>query len=110
MSKYTPGPWKLKTVPTSSGICHMIGPFPGKQTGPKERHACLYADYPSKGNPADDELEANARLIASAPQLLHALEHIAASLYWNDYGAPALLDSFDESIIDAAIRAAKGEA
>lgn len=53
---------------------------------------------------------ANARLIASAPQLLEALEHIAASLYYNDYGDPALLDSFDESIIDAAIRAAKGEA
>ena len=52
----------------------------------------------------------NARLIAAAPQLLQALEHVAASLYYNDYGDPALLDSFDESIIDAAIRAAKGEA
>lgn len=110
MSKHTPGPWKLKTVQTSVGICHMIGPFPGKQPALKERHACLYADYPSKGNPADDELEANARLIASAPAMLEALEHIAASLYYNDYGDPALLSSFDESIIDAALRAAKGEA
>ncbi len=73
MSAHTPGPWTLVTVPTSCGICHKIGPFPPKREGGAARHACLYADYQSQGNPADDELEANARLIAAAPDLLEAL-------------------------------------
>jgi hypothetical protein len=74
--KHTPGPWTLETVRTSCGICHKVGPFPGKRKEDKPRHACLYADYPSKGNPPDDELEANARLIAAAPELLAALKAV----------------------------------
>lgn len=72
-AKHTPGPWKFETVKTVCGICHKVGPFPGKRQDDKPRHACLYADYPSNGNPADDELEANARLISAAPELLEAL-------------------------------------
>jgi len=71
---FTPGPWELVTVQTSCGICHKIGPFPSKREGDSARHACLYADYPSKGNPADDELEANARLISAAPDMYEALK------------------------------------
>jgi hypothetical protein len=76
MSAHTQGPWTVETVPTACGICHKIGPFPGKRKGDKPRHACLYADYPSPGNPADDELAANARLIAAAPDLLAALSNL----------------------------------
>lgn len=72
-AQHTPGPWTLETVPTQVGVCHKVGPFPGKREGDKPRHACLYADYPSTGNPSDDELLANARLIAAAPELLEAL-------------------------------------
>ena len=73
-TKHTPGPWTLETVPTTCGVCHKVGPFPGKRPVDKPRYACLYADYPSKGNQPDDELEANARLIAAAPELLQALK------------------------------------
>lgn len=76
MSKHTPGPWNLETVNTQSGICHKIGPFPSKRDELPPRHACLYADYPSSFCPADQELAANARLIAAAPELLEALEGI----------------------------------
>lgn len=72
VAQHTPGPWVVETVPTACGICHKVGPFPGKRPDDKPRHACLYADYPSKRNPADDELEANAYLIAAAPDLLAA--------------------------------------
>ena len=61
----TPGPWSVEIVPTSCGICHKVGPFPGKRPDDPPRHACLYADYPSQGNPADDELKANAAFIAA---------------------------------------------
>lgn len=71
--KHTPGPWGLETVPTSCGICHKVGPFPPNREGEKNRHACLYSDYPSPDNAADRELLANARLIAAAPELLEAL-------------------------------------
>lgn len=73
MSAHTPGPWSMETVRTSVGICHKVGPFPGKREGDAPRHACLYADYPSESNPFDVELAANARLIVAAPDLLHAL-------------------------------------
>ncbi|MBH3372915.1 MULTISPECIES: hypothetical protein [Pseudomonas] len=77
MSNHTPGPWLLETIQTSVGICHRIGPFPPRRPDDETvRHACLYADYPSACNPADKELEANARLIAAAPDLLEALEGV----------------------------------
>ncbi len=70
----TPGPWSVETVPTSCGICHKVGPFPGKRPDDPPRHACLYADYPSAGNPADDELKANAAFIAACnPEAIREL-------------------------------------
>lgn len=75
--QYTPGPWTLTTVHTPCGICHKIGEFPGQYPDDRPRSAWLYADFPSRGNSADEELEANARLIAAAPELLEALQEIA---------------------------------
>lgn len=70
----TPGPWSVETVPTSCGVCHKVGPFPGKRPDDPPRHACLYADYPSAGNPADDELMANANFIAAChPEAIREL-------------------------------------
>ncbi len=90
MSKHTPGPWVLDTIPTSVGICHRIGPFPPRRPDDETvRHACLYADYPSAHNPADEELKANARLIAAAPDLLAALELVIRE------EAPAYHDCID---------------
>lgn len=72
---HTPGPWTLTTVPTSVGICHKVGPFPWKDG--KQNHACIYADYPSKGA-REEELLANARLIAAAPDLLSIAQQYAS--------------------------------
>lgn len=98
MSKHTPGAWNLQTVRTQVGVCHKIGPFPAKREGLPERHACLYADYPSNGNPADLELEANARLIAAAPELLDALERLQNCAY--NIGGEHVTDW--QQLIDAA--------
>lgn len=73
---HTPGPWKLETVQTTSGICHKIGPFPWKEG--KQNHACIYVDYPNHNNCGqfEDELTANARLIAAAPRYHAAAEEM----------------------------------
>lgn len=85
---HTPGPWTLETVPTSCGICHKIGPFPTQRTklnGEQcESHACVYVD---NGDGYTDEMMANARLIAAAPQLVAALEKcidLLASIHQRD--------------------------
>lgn len=103
MSKHTPGPWKLETVRTQSGICHKIGPFPPKahHVHSLPRHACLYADYPSSFDPADQELEANARLISAAPDMLEALENLE-----NDNGS---IPDHAWNMVQAAIAKARGE-
>ena len=72
---FTEGPWVLSTVQTACGICHKIGPFPWKEG--KVGHACIYVDYPGNG-PVEAELLSNARLIASAPDLLEALKELYA--------------------------------
>jgi len=71
MSKHTPGPWELKTVPTSIGKCHKIGPF----------NACIYVDNINSRKQSDEEMEANARLIAAAPELLEAAKLAFPILY-----------------------------
>ena len=102
--KHTPGPWVIETVPTSVGICHKIGPFPPRRPDDvTSRSACLYADYPSGYNPADNELYANARLIAAAPELLEALEELIAATNHLE-PCPATADK-----ARAAIAKAKGE-
>lgn len=88
---HTPGPWTLETVRTASGLCHKVGPFPPRREGSAPRHACLYSDYPSESNPADQELLANAHLISAAPELLAALEACHGALEWviEQGGGPA---------------------
>ncbi len=80
MSKHTPGPWTLETVPTSIGTCHKIGPFPSLGVR-EENHACVYADnvrpHDYGHSHVGDELLANARLIAAAPEMLDLLQHMA---------------------------------
>lgn len=115
MSAHTPGPWALETVTTSCGICHKIGPFPARRDSDSPRHACLYSDNNSTFNPADQELLANAHLIAAAPDLLEALQLFVA---WSEaernhegttfWGRVEMLTALDASA-SAAIAKATGE-
>jgi hypothetical protein len=69
MSAHTPGPWSVERKTTSAGYVWKVGPF----------QACIYRDYGGVCNPRlpHDEAEANARLIAAAPDLLEAARHAA---------------------------------
>ncbi|MCR4299011.1 MAG: hypothetical protein NUV75_09740 [Gallionella sp.] len=90
--KHTPGPWSLETVATSAGSCHKIGPFPSLGVYP-QTNACVYADSVRVGIDdrggvcaIADELLANARLIAAAPDG-YALA-VAVAEHFKDTDAP----------------------
>lgn len=74
-TKHTPGPWLLRTTPTSAGLCHIV-------SAADWRGAFIYGDGIRKGVddalPKAQELAANARLIAAAPDLLEALQEMVA--------------------------------
>ena len=75
MSDFTPGPWLLRTTPTSAGLCHIV-------SAADWSGAFIYGDGIRKGVddalPKAQELAANARLIAAAPDLLEALREMVA--------------------------------
>jgi len=73
----------METVRTSVGVCFKVGPFPWKRD--KLNHACIYADYPSSADHA--QCEANARLIAAAPDLLDACKAVDEATRGGDYEA-----------------------
>ncbi len=76
-SKHTPGPWRLDETfvdgqwgNPSHWVCEIVGPDNSR----------IVADIPEYRTYEEDaaELEANARLIAAAPELLEALEYAQA--------------------------------
>ena len=86
----TPGEWSLKTVPTSDGSCHKIGPFPSASRVHSETHACVYAIGIRLGiddsTPVARELLANARLMAacSPDNIAAILAHVEAQKAENE--------------------------
>ena len=71
MNDFTPGPWMLRTTPTSAGLCHIV-------VAAGWKGAFIYGDGLRKGIddslPKAKRLAANARLITAAPDLLEALQ------------------------------------
>lgn len=93
MSKHTPGPWAAHTV--ADGAYTVYLPEDGMVV-------CSRNPYESKAA----EFEANARLIAAAPELLAALELARAILVEVEHYRA---DGHSVAIIDAAIAKAEGK-
>jgi hypothetical protein len=71
MSKHTPGPWKLDRDELHYGSLSTV------VAGKKSKRFPGYQMFVDVGGLADvNEQEANARLIASAPELLEALKDL----------------------------------
>lgn len=95
-TKYTPGPWSLDEVRTTSGRAFRIGAGEMLEAG---KGCCIiYDDYP--GNP-ENERSANARLISAAPDLLQMLK---VAQLWLDIDG-----RYDMQGINAAIAKAEGK-
>ena len=67
MSNHTPGPWHYEESPMKTGWCVVTG---NNYLADVHKHVGAMVD--------DVQDEANARLIASAPELLEALESMVA--------------------------------
>ena len=101
-TKHTPGPWepiKLNSAPLASWAVNAPG------YGGRSPLVCGLEH--SKGGPIlHAESEANARLIAAAPDLLATLQELRESAdYWSEYDVP--LGIVDRS--KAAIAKATGD-
>ncbi len=106
--QHTPGPWSEKWVRPDPARGHTFDPTCAILAyAPEYGKTVRLADV---ADPLDAEAEANARLIASAPDLLAALEELTDQLRgigipdW--HGAEGL--TLEQA--DAAIARAKGEA
>ena len=101
MSDFTPGPWLLRTTPTSAGICHIV-------SAADWRGAFIYGDGIRKGVddalPKAQELAANARLIAAAnpAAISELLDRLEAAEKERDWNAGRCEDAMNEC---AALRA-----
>ena len=100
MSKHTPGPWEANGYHIRQRITGSRSIAEVAYTGP---HHTPPHEYPKSCRLVD---EANARLIAAAPDLLEALEAIMGSdlFEWNGSAAFWLQDK-----VRASIAKAKGE-
>lgn len=119
MSKHTPGPWtaekwghKSDTYGTGWSIRpynHKTGEMTGFQLAVVDGD-----DYPlAQTNAMGGTSEANARLIAAAPEMLRALEEIRSETqdWFNDeYTSTADYADAVGTIVKAAIAKAKGQA
>lgn len=68
-TQHTPGPWVAVDLPTAVAIKSHMGNVANIQRGSMR-----------------DRQQANARLIASAPDLLDALKDLAQSIVWKEFG------------------------
>lgn len=101
MSRHTPGPWRIAGSTYSE---RWIVDSESPKTGKQNLIAMLQDHW--QGN-ASGYMDANARLIAAAPQMLEALETADALIHRLLMGADYAQKECEE--IRAAIRAAKGE-
>lgn len=77
MTQHTPGPWEIRKAKDGSGDIAIVAPnAPADQYSRPGILGECYADIRRMGENNTAEAEANARLIAAAPELMEALKVI----------------------------------
>lgn len=87
-SKHTPGPWKVNeygNVEQNNGAYHLVATCSGISSNLKER-------------------ESNAQLIACAPEMLEALEHVIGE--FEEFNGELLLKTYEK--LQSLVFKAKG--
>lgn len=102
MSAHTPGPWKIRSYKTETGGLWIDC---DNWTGPKRRgQPTALGGTVAEALASGGDVEANARLIAAAPDLLAALLDLEATYRGESETAKYIL-----SIVRPAIARARGE-
>ena len=101
--KHTPGPWRIVDMP-QEGAPHIAA---GTTNDDMTLVAAIIWPYETEGWRAEDE--ANARLIASAPELLEALERVERLMGFGIFPKAVRLSAEEAMLIRAAIKKARGE-
>jgi hypothetical protein len=109
MSKHTPGPWKAQPREFPEGQWFLEGQWEVVSTCKTERLIAEAAPHIDS-----DSEEANARLIAAAPELLEALEYLAAIagtglLHRQSLDKQGMVELFEEARAAALAAIAKAE-
>ena len=111
MAGHTPGPWKVCGASGGKCLCGLVWSEPADKTvATVGVGKCPVQDHGHFGTPNDESL-ANARLIASAPDLLAACE-AAVQVIDGLVAQQAMPDDFylaDLSAIRVAVAKARGE-
>jgi hypothetical protein len=104
MNKHTPAPWKAAYAFAEDGIARFIWTATDPVTGHREMVAMI-----PEGN--DNHWDADARLIASAPDLLETLRELIVQIY-EDVPDDIVSDHFRDALVaaEAAIYKATGDA
>lgn len=98
-AKYTPGPWKAVSDVKNAG-CLLVNPAVESKLGTPICRIDLYSDA------KNDQRQANASLIAAAPELLEALQSVLA---WCHSPTDTRTTSDIEDIVVSAIAKARGQ-
>lgn len=110
MSKHTPGPWEASEIDDGFDCGHVIRM--GESIASPYHYASHHRiEYDHGCDPEDnrdqfEEAEANARLIAAAPDLLEAARVILASI--DEQGTPLSRSAIEDTPLRAAIAKAEG--
>ena len=102
-AQYTPGPWAVTTV----GSCHGIHPAASDNERDDICRVVPHNYHPDGWQAAKGEAEANARLIAAAPELLAALQDMVGAYQRHFDVMPVAWQTYDD-IARAAIAKATG--
>ncbi len=109
-SKHTPGPWRItrtETIPVSAKSLNVINPKrEAKFYEIKGAQVAVVANIKEVNLRSDEQTEANARLIAAAPELLDTLESLWVEVQ-NHYGL--IVHPELEATVVAAITKARGK-
>lgn len=101
-AKHTPGPWKITESGASVYAVHHNGDFKDGKPLLVNRFYAHVEDCRSQGG-SIEEAKANALLIAAAPDLLAALEHLLNETMYRDHPAAS------QQAIDAIAKATGNE-
>jgi len=75
-NKHTPGPWQISKFVADNDIVESVGPAYWIQPKSRMTLTCMAC----VGGFTKEEAKANARLIAAAPDLLEALNHLCKTV------------------------------